>query len=296
MLNRKICRALSCCNRAAKAPAADIRTGEAAFCPRFIKGCRFATGGDPVLYLSNPQGVDPQLQRDTLDSVKRLNEMHLAASGRSGNRHAHQFVRNGLPHANQRAGVDGFFARIGRTRWRCTARSRASHRSPTTVCWPGGWSSAACVSSNCFTNRGISTATLKKDLKKNCADTDQACAALVKDLKQRGMLDDTIVIWGGEFGRTPMVQGEGGDGRDHHPNCFQHVAGRRRLQAGADAGLDRRFRFQRRDRCGTRPRFARYDFAPAGLRSHAADVSFPRPRLSADRRARKDCGETSGLI
>jgi uncharacterized protein (DUF1501 family) len=61
---------------------------------------------------------------------------------------------------------------------------------------------------------------LKKDLKKNCANTDQACAALVKDLKQRGMLDDTIVIWGGEFGRTPMVQGEGGDGRDHHPNCF----------------------------------------------------------------------------
>ncbi|MGH9811475.1 MAG: DUF1501 domain-containing protein, partial [Terriglobia bacterium] len=49
---------------------------------------------------------------------------------------------------------------------------------------------------------------------------DQACAALVKDLKQRGMLDDTIVVWGGEFGRTPMVQGAGGDGRDHHPNCF----------------------------------------------------------------------------
>ena len=47
----------------------------------------------------------------------------------------------------------------------------------------------------------------------------QACAALVKDLKQRGLLDDTLVIWGGEFGRTPMVQG-GNDGRDHHPNCF----------------------------------------------------------------------------
>jgi len=60
---------------------------------------------------------------------------------------------------------------------------------------------------------------LVKDLKKNCEDTDQACAALVKDLKQRGLLDDTLVIWGGEFGRTPMVQG-GNDGRDHHPNCF----------------------------------------------------------------------------
>jgi uncharacterized protein (DUF1501 family) len=60
---------------------------------------------------------------------------------------------------------------------------------------------------------------LKADLQKNCKDTDQATAALVKDLKQRGLLEDTIVIWGGEFGRTPMVQG-GDDGRDHHPNAF----------------------------------------------------------------------------
>jgi len=58
------------------------------------------------------------------------------------------------------------------------------------------------------------------DLKKNCANTDQACAALITDLKQRGLLDDTLVIWGGEFGRTPMVQGAGNDGRDHHPNAF----------------------------------------------------------------------------
>ncbi|MBI1916249.1 MAG: DUF1501 domain-containing protein [Planctomycetes bacterium] len=57
------------------------------------------------------------------------------------------------------------------------------------------------------------------DLKKNCRNTDQACAALLRDLKSRGLLDSTLVIWGGEFGRTPMVQG-GSDGRDHHPNCF----------------------------------------------------------------------------
>jgi uncharacterized protein (DUF1501 family) len=60
---------------------------------------------------------------------------------------------------------------------------------------------------------------LVKDLTRNCQDTDQACAALIKDLKQRGLLDSTLVIWGGEFGRTPMVQG-GSDGRDHHPNSF----------------------------------------------------------------------------
>jgi uncharacterized protein (DUF1501 family) len=66
---------------------------------------------------------------------------------------------------------------------------------------------------------------LKADLKRNCEVTDKASAALVRDLKQRGLLDDTIVVWGGEFGRTPMVQG-GDDGRDHHPNGFSYwVAG-----------------------------------------------------------------------
>ena len=59
----------------------------------------------------------------------------------------------------------------------------------------------------------------RSGLKEQCGKTDQASAALVKDLKQRGLLDDTLVIWGGEFGRTPMVQG-GNDGRDHHPNAF----------------------------------------------------------------------------
>lgn len=60
---------------------------------------------------------------------------------------------------------------------------------------------------------------LTNEIRKNCRETDQGCAALVQDLKQRGMLDETLVIWGGEFGRTPMVQG-GDDGRDHHPNSF----------------------------------------------------------------------------
>ena len=63
---------------------------------------------------------------------------------------------------------------------------------------------------------------LKNDLKKNCKNTDQASAALVADLKRRGLLEDTLVIWGGEFGRTPMVQGGGDDGRDHHPNAFTY--------------------------------------------------------------------------
>ena len=63
-------------------------------------------------------------------------------------------------------------------------------------------------------------ANLTERIHKNCRDTDQPSAALIKDLKQRGLLDETLVLWGGEFGRTPMVQGPETDGRDHHPNAF----------------------------------------------------------------------------
>ncbi|MBA3713978.1 MAG: DUF1549 domain-containing protein, partial [Pyrinomonadaceae bacterium] len=76
---------------------------------------------------------------------------------------------------------------------------------------------------------------LVKEIKKNCQDTDQASAALIKDLKQRGMLDDTLVIWGGEFGRTPMVQG-GDDGRDHHPNAFTMWLAGGGIKAGQTIG------------------------------------------------------------
>ena len=87
-----------------------------------------------------------------------------------------------------------------------------------------------CLLARCLVERGVrfvelfheswdQHGNLSKDLQKNCKDVDQACAALLKDLKQRGLLDETLVIWGGEFGHTPMVQG-GNDGRDHHPNAF----------------------------------------------------------------------------
>jgi uncharacterized protein (DUF1501 family) len=80
------------------------------------------------------------------------------------------------------------------------------------------------------------------DLKKNCLATDQACAALIKDLKQRGMLDSTLVVWGGEFGRTPMVQG-GNDGRDHHPNCFTMWLAGGGVKPGLTLGASDQFGF-----------------------------------------------------
>jgi hypothetical protein len=80
---------------------------------------------------------------------------------------------------------------------------------------------------------------LVEDISENCRDTDQACAGLIQDLKQRGMLDDTLVIWGGEFGRTPMVQaatGAAANGRDHHPNAFTMWLAGGGVQRGVSIG------------------------------------------------------------
>ena len=95
--------------------------------------------------------------------------------------------------------------------------------SPPTACWRGGWPSAACASSSSTIAIGTITETCRRILPKRCKDVDQASAGLILDLKQRGMLDDTLVIWGGEFGRTVYCQGRltaTEYGRDHHGRCF----------------------------------------------------------------------------
>ena len=102
-----------------------------------------------------------------------------------------------------------------------TSRSRAP--SPTAACWPGGWPSATCASCRSSTAAGTSTATCRATCPSQCRDVDQAGCALIQDLKQRGLLDDTLVVWGGEFGRTVYCQGgltADNYGRDHHPRCF----------------------------------------------------------------------------
>ena len=92
-----------------------------------------------------------------------------------------------------------------------------------TACWLGVWPSVMSASYSFTTAVGINMPTCPRDLALQCKGVDQASAALIQDLKQRGMLDDTLVIWGGEFGRTVYCQGtltERNYGRDHHPRCF----------------------------------------------------------------------------
>jgi uncharacterized protein (DUF1501 family) len=188
------------------------------FLPSVYQGVLFRNTGDPVLYLSNPKGVDAELQRDSLDSIRRLNEMHLGQMGD--------------PEIATRINSFEMAYRMQSSAPELMDISKEpKHILEMYGAEPGKASFASsCLLARRLVERGVRFVQifheawdhhggLTNGLKTECGKTDKPAAALVRDLKARGMLDDTLVIWGGEFGRTPMVQG-GNDGRDHHPNCF----------------------------------------------------------------------------
>jgi len=188
------------------------------FLPTAYQGVPFRGQGDPVLYLSNPAGVDQEVQRDTIDAVKRLNELHL---GSVGDPEIATRI-NSYELAYRMQGVAPEVMDLSRESKETLAMYGAEPGKP-------GYANA-CLLSRRLIERGVRFVQIFHEawdhhggltvgLKDQCAKTDRASAALVRDLKQRGLLEDTLVVWGGEFGRTPMVQG-GNDGRDHHPNCF----------------------------------------------------------------------------
>ena len=201
-----------------KGPSGGNSNWGSGFLPTMYQGVPFRSGGEPVLYLSNPRGVDSETQSDSLATIKQLNQLH--------------FDQVGDPEIATR--INSFemaFRMQSSAPDLMNIANEPKHILEMYGAEPGKVSFAnTCLLARRLVERGVRMVeifheawdqhdSLVKDLKKNCKDTDRACAALLKDLKQRGMLDDTLVIWGGEFGRTPMVQG-GSDGRDHHPNAF----------------------------------------------------------------------------
>ncbi|WP_165224389.1 DUF1501 domain-containing protein [Aquisphaera insulae] len=201
-----------------KGPSGGNSNWGSGFLPTVYQGVQFRNGGEPVLYLTNPKGIDEDIQRDSLDVVRQLNESRLKQIGDPEiATRIHSYETAFRMQISAPEVVD-----IGR---------EPAHILEMYGAKPGKPSFAGtCLLARRLLERGVrfveifheawdQHGALVSDLKHNCEDTDQACAALVKDLKQRGMLEDTLVVWGGEFGRTPMVQG-GADGRDHHPNAF----------------------------------------------------------------------------
>jgi len=194
------------------------------FLPSKYQGVKFRGSGDPVLYLSNPEGMSRAMRRGVLDDLARLNEMKFAEFGDpeistriSQYEMAYRMqasvpeltdLSNEPQHILDMYGPD--VKRQGSFAYNCLMARRLAERGVRFVqLMHAGWDQ----------HRNLNT-----QLKIQAADTDAPSAALVKDLKERGLLDDTLVIWGGEFGRTPFLQGKIADtrqwGRDHHPYAF----------------------------------------------------------------------------
>jgi hypothetical protein len=193
------------------------------FLPTVYTGTRFRNQGDPILDLSSPPGVDDKLQRDSLDLLKTLNQRRLEMEGdpeiatRIASYEMAFKLQTSAPElmnlkSEPRTVLDMYgcdpdkpsFARA------CLLARRMIERGVRFVnIYHEGWDAHSDVAGN---------------LRNNCGQTDKASAALIKDLKQRGLLDDTLVIWGGEFGRTPMVETNPALGRslgrDHHPQAY----------------------------------------------------------------------------
>ena len=135
---------------------------------------------------------------------------------------------------------------------------------------------------------GTSTTTSSTGCTRNCRATDKPIAGLLTDLKQRGLLDDTLVVWGGEFGRTPTNQGrDGRDGRDHNNRGYTMWLAGGGVKGGIAPRRHRRLRRRGRRRQGPRPRPARHDPAPARPRPREAHLPLRRPRLPPDGRVRQ---------
>ncbi len=193
------------------------------FLPSPYEGVVFRNAGDPILYLPNPPGFNPEMQRARIDAIRKLNEDRINETGDldiAARVHSYE-----LAFRMQMAapGLLDFSDEPAHILAMYGVNQEPTH--PYAV---------NCLLARRMVERGVRFVMLAhaswddhqeidKKLMKNCAITDKGAAALIKDLKQRGLLDSTLVVWGGEFGRTPLGQFERLDeaaGRDHHPNCF----------------------------------------------------------------------------
>jgi hypothetical protein len=193
------------------------------FMPSIYAGVRFRNQGDPILDVTRPAGVDDKLQRDSLDLIGAMNRSQAAVerdpeiSARISAYELAYRLQSSAPDlmdlkSESKETLDMYGADPDKPSFAraCLLARRMIERGVRFVnIYHEGWDAHSDVSGN---------------LKTNCGATDKASAALVKDLKQRGLLDDTLVIWGGEFGRTPMVETNPtlgrSLGRDHHPTAF----------------------------------------------------------------------------
>lgn len=195
------------------------------FVPGQHQGVPFRSSGDPILHVSNPPGVDASAQRASLDLISALNQQRLETTGDpeiAARIQAYEMAYRMQSAAPELMDLSqesaATFALYGAEPGNagkafannCLLARRMAERGVRFIqVYHAGWDHHSNVAGG---------------LRGACGQTDQACAALITDLRQRGLLDDTLVVWGGEFGRTPMVEASAAlgrsAGRDHHPQAF----------------------------------------------------------------------------
>lgn len=209
------------------------------FLPTRYQGVKFRGVGDPVLYLSNPPGIDPGVRRRFLDDLAKMNELKHDDFGdpeistRIAQYEMAYRMQSSVPELTDLSGEsEKTFEAYGPD-----SRKRGTY-------------AANCLLARRLAERGVrfvqlfhrgwdQHTELPKGIRYQAKDTDQPTAALIQDLKDRGMLDDTLIIWGGEFGRTVYSQGrltEDDYGRDHHPRCFTIFMAGGGIQPGISYG------------------------------------------------------------
>jgi hypothetical protein len=193
------------------------------FLPSNHQGVNLRSSGEPVLYLSNPAGVDAEARRQQLDVIAGLNR-------RAAERELDPEIETRIAQYELAYRMQGSIPELTDFADE-TAKTLEAYGPQVRV--PGSFA-ANCLLARRMVERGVRFVqlyhrgwdqhyNLPSDLRLQCGDVDQPCRALVEDLKQRGLLDETLVVWGGEFGRTTYSQGEleaANYGRDHHGGCF----------------------------------------------------------------------------
>jgi|MDTC01.3.fsa_nt_gb hypothetical protein len=197
---------------------------DSGFLPSRYQGVKFRGNGEPVLYLSNPKGMNRAMRRRLLDGIAKLNDLkHEETHDPEISTRIAQYemayrMQSSVPELTDFSDeptsiLDMYGPQVkeqGTFAYNCLMARRLIERGTRFVqVMHAGWDQHNSITTELYTQ---------------CRDTDQPSAALVRDLKMRGLLDDTLVVWGGEFGRTPFIQGNINDrprwGRDHHPYAF----------------------------------------------------------------------------
>src|SRR5688500_15333337 len=193
------------------------------FLPTAYQGVPLRSSGEPILNLTSPEGISVRRQQETIDAVRELNLQRMVATGdpeistRISSYEMAYRMQTSAPELIDLSGesketLESYGAEPGKASFanNCLLARRLVERGVRFVqLYHTNWDS-----------HGGPGETLEKDFEKVCKDVDQGCAALVKDLKQRGLLEDTLVIWGGEFGRTHMGENRDTTGRNHHIDCM----------------------------------------------------------------------------